>query len=83
MISDYVIQNRLGIHVMPAKRIAAAAEAFECDIKLSTQNKTANPKEMIQILKLGLKQGDKVFLETSGQDEHKAQKIIGEMLVSL
>lgn len=82
MIHEYVIQNRLGIHVMPAKRIAAAAEAFECDIKLSTQNQSANPKKMIQILKLGLKQGDKVFLETSGKDEHKAQEVIGEILVS-
>ncbi len=80
MKQQYLIKNSLGLHVMPSKRIALAAEAFECDMQLWLGDKCGNPKKMIEIVKLGVKGGATVTLETKGVDEQEAQRVVGELL---
>lgn len=80
MRKTYVINNRLGFHVLPSKRLALAAEKFECDMELRLGDSKGNPKKMIEVLKLGMKRGDHVTLITSGKDEAAAQEELGELL---
>lgn len=80
MIKTYVIRNQLGLHVMPAKRIAAAAQSFQCEMVLGRGEQRCNPKHMIEILRLGVKRGETVTLETIGSDAEEAQRAIGELL---
>jgi phosphotransferase system HPr (HPr) family protein len=80
MKQDYVIQNLLGLHVKPSKLIAQAAEGFDCDITLTIRDKSANAKKMIEILKLGAKNGETITLITTGHKEEEAQRTIGMLL---
>jgi phosphotransferase system HPr (HPr) family protein len=80
MKQEYVVQNRLGLHVKPSKQIAMAAAEFECEIQLSLGDRSINGKIMIEILKLGAKFGDKVVLTTSGPGAQDAQQIVGALL---
>lgn len=82
MKQEYEITNQLGLHVMPAKRIALAAEQFDCEMTMTVKGRAANPKKMIEIVKLGVKKGDVVILETIGKDEEVAQRVIGALLTS-
>jgi len=75
-----VIRNLLGLHVKPCKLIAQAAEGFDCDITLTIRDQSANAKKMIEILKLGAKNGETFTLTTTGHKEEKAQRAIGMLL---
>lgn len=76
----YVVRNRLGLHVLPSKMIAAAAQNFQCEIILGKGDQRCNPKHMIDILKMGVKQGETVTLEAVGPDAEAAHQVIGELL---
>jgi len=55
MQTTYTVRNRLGFHVMPSKRLAQIAESYACEIHIELRGNTANPKKMIEVLKLGIK----------------------------
>lgn len=80
MKKTYTVTNRLGFHVMPSKRLATAAGNFACDITLEFKGTQANPRKMIEILKLGIKCSDEVTLITEGADAEQAQAVLGELL---
>ncbi|WP_029513561.1 HPr family phosphocarrier protein [Mycoplasmopsis primatum] len=68
------IIDPIGLHARPASFITAEASKYKCDI-LITNNKTsrtANLKSLMNVLTLGVKQGDSVTIKFNGEDEENA-----------
>ncbi|WP_438444035.1 HPr family phosphocarrier protein [Gorillibacterium sp. sgz5001074] len=78
----YVIQNLLGIHVRPAKKIVECASKYPCSVYLELDGKRSSAKSLVAVLSAGAKLGDAVTLVTDGEQEEEAQAVIGALLAS-
>lgn len=74
----YTIKDELGIHARPAGQLVKKARTFESELELSCNGKTANLKNMLSLMSLGVKQGDEVTVTCDGPDEATALKQLQE-----
>lgn len=61
-----------GFHARPASEFVNLAKQFISIITLVKENKKIDGKSMIQIMTLGLGQGDEFQLHVEGEDEEEA-----------
>ncbi|MEK8126882.1 HPr family phosphocarrier protein [Paenibacillus filicis] len=83
MQKDYVIQNQLGLHVRPAKKIVQIASRLAGDVWLEKDGKRVSAKSLVNVLTIGAKHGDTVTLITEGEQAEAAQQEIGAILSEL
>ncbi len=72
-----VIANATGLHARPASDFIAEAGKFTAKIKIARadspdEDDTVNAKSIINVLSLGLCQGEEVELSADGPDEKEA-----------
>lgn len=60
--------NPLGVHTRPAATLAGTARAFECEILLAANGRSADAKSIVGILSLAAAQGTLVELRARGID---------------
>ena len=81
---EYVIKDELGVHARPAGLVVKAAKEFESEIVITKADKSANAKKLIALMCLAIKQGDRIIVKISGEDEDKAaaemEKTLSEIL---
>ncbi|MBQ9097359.1 MAG: HPr family phosphocarrier protein [Clostridia bacterium] len=81
---EYVIKDELGVHARPAGLVVKAAKEFESEIVITKADKSANAKKLIALMGLAIKQGDRIIVKISGEDEDKAaaemEKTLSEIL---
>ena len=68
----YVITDKLGIHARPAGLLAKAAASFECNVKIIADEKEADARRLLALMKLGIKQNDEITIRCDGPDEDAA-----------
>jgi phosphocarrier protein len=66
---DYTITDEVGIHARPAGLLVKEVKEYADNVTLSCNGKTADPKRLMALLALGVKKGDTVTLEVSGDTE--------------
>lgn len=69
---ESVIQNEVGLHARPAAIFVQHANAFSSNItirKIKDSRPPTNAKSILQVLMLGVCQGDYVELIIEGEDE--------------
>jgi len=79
---SYTIQDPVGIHARPAGQLVKVAKGFESTATLICGDKTGDMKKPIQIMSMGVKQGDTVTVKVEGPDEEAAAAAIEENLTS-
>ena len=67
-----LIPNATGIHARPAAVLANMAKRFDSSIQLECNGRLANAKSLTALMKLNVKQNDKVVLIASGADAKAA-----------
>ena len=76
-----VIRNRAGIHCRPSGMIISAVEKFSgTEFKLIAENGTSSMQSILELLSLGLQQGDEALLQVKGDDEENACAAIAALL---
>ena len=78
-----VISNPTGLHTRPAKQVVSEAKKFECDITVYHQDKEANLKSLLKLMKLGISQNHSIELCCDGPDEAEALKHLTGFILSL
>lgn len=66
---SYTISDPLGLHARPAGLLAIAAKKTASSIIIRKGDKQADAKRLIGIMQLGIKCGDLIDVEISGDDE--------------
>lgn len=66
------ITDPVGLHARPASIVVSAASKFASDIKISSEGKSGNLKSIMNVMALGVKQGQEVTIEAKGADADKA-----------
>lgn len=81
---EYVIKDELGVHARPAGLLVKKAKEFESEIVITKADKSANAKKLIALMGLAIKQGERICVKISGEDEDKAaaemEKTLAEIL---
>lgn len=71
------ILDELGLHARPAARLAQAAGAFTCDIRLGYEGMEANAKSILDILSLAAARGGALTITCRGDDAEEAARTLG------
>ncbi len=68
----YVITDRAGIHARPAGTVVKTAQKYVSDILIKKGDKEADVKKLMQVMALGVKCGEEIIVDISGEDEEEA-----------
>jgi phosphocarrier protein HPr len=80
MTGSATIRNERGIHARPSSEVAKEALKYKSKITITYNGKTANAKDVLQIIILELFRGTVVQLTTEGEDEKPAFEAIKALL---
>ncbi|VEU59146.1 HPr family phosphocarrier protein [Mesomycoplasma neurolyticum] len=76
------IVDPLGLHARPASKIAQIAAKFPAEIKIITSdNRIANAKSIMNIMSLGIKAGSTLIVEVSGENESAVLETIKKTMI--
>ncbi len=70
--NDVTLQDPAGLHARPAALFVKAASRFKSTITVQAGAKRANAKSIVDVLKLGARQGTVVTITAEGADEAEA-----------
>ncbi|WP_423363800.1 HPr family phosphocarrier protein [Mycoplasma sp. P36-A1] len=71
----------IGIHAKIAANIVNVASHFNSDITIICDNKSANLKSILNILALGIANGQNIEITIDGSDEYEAAHSITEFFI--
>ena len=66
------IIDPVGMHAHPASVTVKTATEFESKIQIQCKGKTGSLKSIMNVLALGVKQGDEVIITAEGKDAEEA-----------
>ena len=69
---DHVVKNPMGVHARPAALVAQACTSFKSVVTISTDDKTADGSNVLQLLGLGAIKGTNLHITIEGADEEEA-----------
>jgi phosphoenolpyruvate-protein phosphotransferase len=69
---DIVIRNPHGLHARPATALADLAKSFQSTIRLRLDDRVADAKSLISLLKLGVENGSSIRVMAEGSDADRA-----------
>lgn len=75
-----VIRDPAGIHARPAGELKQLLESFDCRFVIEANGKTADAKNILQLLSLGAGQGTKLSCRAEGPDADKAASAAREFM---
>lgn len=80
---DILIINPMGLHSRPCAMLAKMAKKYDCHIRLSYQDKSADGRSLLGLMKLGVVNGSMIILQCEGTQEQEASTALGAFLATL
>ena len=77
---EYTIKAADGLHARPAGVLVSKVTKFKSDVTISSNGKDASLKKLFAIMKLGVKQNDKIKVTFNGEDEDEAYNEITKII---
>ena len=77
----YVINLPQGLHARPAAKLAEIANETKSLVTVEKGDLSANAKSVLQILKINVKQHDRVTIKVEGEDEEEVAEKIDKLLM--
>lgn len=71
-----------GIHARPAALLAGTARKFAAECAIVRQDRRANVRSVSALMALGVRNGDRVFVEAQGADADPLVEALAQMLVA-
>lgn len=69
---NYVITDKIGIHARPAGLLVKEAKNFVSEIIIKKGDKQVEARKLMALMGLGVKCGEEITVEVSGEDEETA-----------
>lgn len=73
---SHTVKDSAGIHARPAGALVKIAKESNCSVTLKKGDKSADCKKIFTVMALGVKCGDAVTVEVTGEDETVLAKTI-------
>ena len=78
---DVIVKSVSGLHARPGSNLVELALTFKSDIKLIHNGNSINAKEILEVMMGNINCGDKLTVETSGEDETVALDAICDYIL--
>jgi phosphotransferase system HPr (HPr) family protein len=75
----FEVKNKEGFHIKPLTNLSKKLKRIDANVVIKANGKDSNIKSVLGVLALGIKKGDQVEFEISGEETEKARDIIVEM----
>ena len=73
---EYIIKDEAGIHARPAGLLVKKASDLASTVTITKDEKSVNASKLFAVMSLGVKCGDKITINISGENEVKDAGII-------
>ena len=73
---DFIIKDEAGIHARPAGLLVKKVSGLSSTITLTKDEKSVNASKLFAVMSLGVKCGDKITINISGEKEAEDLEII-------
>lgn len=80
---DVTITAPNGLHTRPAAQFVKEAKAFNSEITVTSNGKTASAKSLFKLQTLGLTQGTVITIIAEGEDEKEAVEHLVNLIPEL
>ncbi|SFI11366.1 phosphocarrier protein [Tindallia magadiensis] len=77
---NILIKNETGIHARPAAILVKHAMRFESDINIYRSGNVYDAKSIMNVMSMGVRQGEEIHLVVKGPDEIQAFEKIVELI---
>ncbi len=78
-----MIKSENGIHARPASQIVNYAQGSSCEIFFIKDDNRYNAKSIMNIMGMGLKKGDEIFIEVTGENSENVEKELFKLIESI
>ena len=75
-----VIRNKRGLHARAASRLVAVASRYGCDVRVCTDDKEADGKNIMSVMMLAASPGTEILLRAEGDCANAAMAAIIELI---
>lgn len=69
---EHLVLDRIGLHARPAGMLVRETEKYASEVVLKKDGKQADASKLMKLMSLGVKYGDVLTVEVSGEDEAEA-----------
>lgn len=73
---DYVVKDEVGIHARPAGMLVKEAKKFKSTVIIRKGDKSAEAVKLMALMGMGIKCGQEIAVEITGDDEDIAYEAI-------
>ena len=80
---DVTITAPNGLHTRPAAQFVKEAKAFNSEITVTSNGKSASAKSLFKLQTLGLTQGTVITISAEGEDEQQAVEHLVNLIPEL
>lgn len=77
------LSDRVGFHACPAGQVAVMAQKYRSMIMLQTDERMADAKKPLSVMRLGFPPGGRVEIISEGEDEAEALEALEEIILSI
>jgi phosphotransferase system HPr (HPr) family protein len=71
-VATAVLPNKLGIHARSAAQVVKAVARLRCNVTLHRDDRRADARSLMELLRLEARQGHTVRIEAEGRDAEEA-----------
>ncbi|MPQ26604.1 HPr family phosphocarrier protein [Bacillus paralicheniformis] len=83
LVTKSTVRLPRGLQARHTTLFVRKAISFKSEIILSKNGQTANGKDLMEILQLGVQEGDEITLMVNGTDEQTAKETLEKFLLTL
>ncbi len=69
---SYIVKEEAGLHARPAALVVNQAKKYQSQMFIYSEESSADATKLISIMLMGIKCGDKIWIEVCGPDEDTA-----------
>lgn len=73
---EYIIRDEAGIHARPAGLLVKKVSELTSTVTITKDEKSVNASKLFAVMSLGVKNGDKITINISGENENNDAEII-------
>lgn len=80
VVSEVLVQNKLGIHARPAAMFVKIANRYESDIRVEKDGEEVNGKSIMGVMLLAASKGSKLKITAVGRDAKEAVEALVKLV---
>lgn len=80
MERSVVVAHEAGLHARPAAELVKLAKTFQCQVELVAGGQVVNARSILDVLRLGVRQGEELVLRADGEDAEAALQSLARMI---